>query len=96
MSLLVGGLVCALVCWVLVSTKSWHGVLTLDGSDGVQKFHTAPTPRVGGVGIVVGAFVAWRLADDPLRELLGQLILAGMPAFLFGTAEDLTKRVGVK
>jgi UDP-N-acetylmuramyl pentapeptide phosphotransferase/UDP-N-acetylglucosamine-1-phosphate transferase len=93
---LVGGLVTCLVCLMLVLTKSWHGVLTLDGSTGVQKFHTAPTPRVGGVGIIIGAFVAWRMADDPLRELLGQLFLAGMPAFLFGIAEDLTKRVGVK
>lgn len=90
------GMVSFGLCVLLVLTRQWHGALTLDGSSGVQKFHTAPTPRVGGLGIALGTFVAWRLADDPLRELLGQLFLAGMPAFLFGTAEDLTKRVGVK
>lgn len=90
------GLACFGMCVLLVVTRQWHGALTLDGSTGIQKFHTAPTPRVGGLGIALGAFVAWRLADDPLRILLGQMFLAGMPAFLFGTAEDLTKRVGVK
>jgi UDP-N-acetylmuramyl pentapeptide phosphotransferase/UDP-N-acetylglucosamine-1-phosphate transferase len=93
---LMAGTVSFGLCVLLVLTRQWHGALTLDGSDGVQKFHTAPTPRVGGLGIALGTFVAWRLSNDPLRELLGQLFLAGMPAFLFGLAEDLTKRVGVK
>lgn len=88
--------VTAVASVLLVITRRWHGVLTLDGSVGIQKFHVAPTPRVGGLAIVCGMWVAWYSAIDPLQELLGQMLLAGMPAFLFGTAEDLTKRVGVK
>jgi UDP-N-acetylmuramyl pentapeptide phosphotransferase/UDP-N-acetylglucosamine-1-phosphate transferase len=83
------------VCLLLVLTKSWHGVLTLDGSTGVQKFHTDQRSILVG-GIIIGVFVAWRMADDPLSELFGQLFLTGMPAFLFGIAEGLIKRVGVK
>ena len=86
------------MCMLLVLTKRWHGHLTLDGTDGVQKFHTAPTPRIGGVGLLLGLGAAWYALphSSAVDRLLGQMLLAGMPAFLFGTAEDLTKRVGVR
>lgn len=85
------------ICILLVLTKRWHGKLTLDGIDGVQKFHTAPTPRVGGIGLLLGLCAAWTLLphDHVVEDLLGPMLLAGLPAFVFGTAEDLTKRVGV-
>lgn len=83
------------LCVLLVITKRWHGSLTMDFTDGIQKFHTAPTPRIGGVPIVLGLGVAWSMAQQDLKDLLLPILLAGMPAFLFGVAEDLTKRVGV-
>lgn len=63
---------------------------------GAQKYHVRPVPRVGGVSLVVGMLVvagvaAWR-EPDLLKSLL-ILLLCGMPAFLGGLAEDLTKRV---
>ncbi len=30
-------------CIFLVLTKRWHGFLSMDESEGIQKFHTAPT-----------------------------------------------------
>jgi len=36
-------------CVLIVLTKPWHGTLTMDFTDGIQKFHTAPTPRIGGM-----------------------------------------------
>jgi UDP-N-acetylmuramyl pentapeptide phosphotransferase/UDP-N-acetylglucosamine-1-phosphate transferase len=83
------------LCILLVATKRWHGALTIDHIDGVQKFHTAPTPRVGGVPIVLGLVVAWGKAPVDVKEMLTPILIAGMPAFLFGVAEDITKRVGV-
>lgn len=83
------------LCVLLVITKRWHGALTMDFTDGVQKFHTAPTPRIGGVPIVLGLVVAWAQAPQDVQTLLTPILLAGMPAFLFGVAEDITKRVGV-
>lgn len=80
---------------LLVITKRWHGVLTMDATDGVQKFHTAPTPRIGGVPIVLGLAVAWGKAPSDVQTQLTPILLAGMPAFLFGVLEDITKRVGV-
>lgn len=79
----------------LVSTQAWHGHYSHDSHFGVQKFHTEATPRIGGVAILTGCVLAWWLATPPLRAILGPLLLAGMPAFLFGLAEDLTKRVSI-
>lgn len=83
------------LCVLLVLTKRWHGTLTMDFTDGVQKFHTAPTPRIGGIPIVLALVVAWGKAPEDVRAILAPILFAGLPAFLFGVAEDITKRVGV-
>jgi len=96
LSLLWGFAVTFLCSIALVATTRWHGRFSLDGTDGVQKFHLTPTPRVGGIAVALGLAVACALADAPLRALLLPVLLAGLPAFLFGIAEDVTKRVSVR
>ncbi len=83
------------LCVLLVLTKRWHGKLSMDFTDGVQKFHTAPTPRIGGIPIVLGLLVAWSQTTAEVQTVLTPILIAGLPAFVFGVAEDLTKRVGV-
>ena len=83
------------LCVIMVLTKRWHGALTMDSTDGVQKFHTVPTPRIGGVPIFLGLILAWSKAPEDVKHLITPILLAGLPAFLFGVAEDITKRVGV-
>lgn len=83
------------MCLLVVLTKRWHGGFTMDSSIGIQKFHIVPTPRIGGVPIVLGLIVAWGKAPAEVKQLLTPILFAGMPAFLFGVAEDITKRVGV-
>lgn len=83
------------LCVLLVVTKRWHGALSMDFTDGVQKFHTVPTPRIGGIPIVLALAVALGKAPDDVKDMLAPILLAGLPAFLFGVAEDITKRVGV-
>lgn len=80
---------------LLVLTKHWHGRFSLDHTHGVQKFHTKPTPRIGGVSIVAGLLAAWWTAPSTVQELVGPLLLAGVPAFGAGLLEDVTKKVGV-
>jgi UDP-N-acetylmuramyl pentapeptide phosphotransferase/UDP-N-acetylglucosamine-1-phosphate transferase len=80
---------------LIVVTKGWHGKLSLDSGHGIQKHHAAPTPRVGGVAILGGLLVSWFMAEEGVKQLLGQLLLAGSFAFAFGFIEDLTKRVSV-
>ena len=84
-----------LVAVGLVATQPWHGRFSLDNAAGVQNHHKEPTPRIGGVAIALGLVSAWLLATPDVRTLLGPLLLAGIPAFLFGLLEDLTKQVGV-
>ena len=94
--LLSGAVTAFLVCFIIILTQSMHGHLTLDQSDGVQKFHHSPTPRVGGLGLMAGVIVGWFFSPDLIKEILGIALIASLPAFLFGTIEDLTKRVSVR
>jgi UDP-N-acetylmuramyl pentapeptide phosphotransferase/UDP-N-acetylglucosamine-1-phosphate transferase len=84
-----------LLCIAVVFTKPWHGAFSMDTTDGIQKFHSAPTPRIGGIPIVFALVMAWGKSSDEIQTLLAPILFAGMPAFLFGIAEDLTKQIGV-
>ena len=85
--------------WV-VRYSHLHAHLTADSDlSGVQKFHTVAVPRVGGIGIFFGMLLAllmryFQSAEVGTFGLL--LIAAGLPAFISGLTEDLTKRVGVR
>jgi len=61
---------------------------------GPQKFHSAPVPRVGGIGIVLGvlAGVGLSWARNPsVAPAASLLMLCAVPAFASGLTEDLTK-----
>jgi len=63
---------------------------------GPQKFHAFAVPRIGGVGIVAGLVVALPVLWFSLPEAarVGLILLGcGLPAFVVGVAEDMTKRV---
>lgn len=88
-------------CLLLVLTKKWHGSLSMDSSTGIQKVHTSPTPRIGGIGIAIGVFAGFAASSHGVaaaekRAILSAILLAGIPAFIFGLLEDLTKKVSVK
>jgi UDP-N-acetylmuramyl pentapeptide phosphotransferase/UDP-N-acetylglucosamine-1-phosphate transferase len=83
------------LCIAVVLTKPWHGAFSMDTTDGIQKFHTNPTPRIGGIPIVLALVIAWGKSTAEIQTLLSSILFAGMPAFLFGIAEDLTKQIGV-
>jgi UDP-N-acetylmuramyl pentapeptide phosphotransferase/UDP-N-acetylglucosamine-1-phosphate transferase len=79
-----------------VFTKRYHGHLSMDEHAGIQKVHTHPTPRVGGIAIGAGALCAYvTTTRGGVNDLLWPLMVAGIPAFLFGLVEDLTKEVSV-
>lgn len=85
----------ALVSAALVHTQRWHGRYSIDSFVGVQKIHTQDTPRIGGVAIALSLLVCWLMASASVDVILGPMLLAAVPAFIFGLADDLTKRVGV-
>jgi UDP-N-acetylmuramyl pentapeptide phosphotransferase/UDP-N-acetylglucosamine-1-phosphate transferase len=91
---------------LIVLSQRWHGKHTLDHDlEGVQKFHTTAVPRIGGMAIVLAIFMALLFCNSvsppfffskPELTTAGRLLLAGLPAFIAGTVEDLTKKVSVK
>jgi UDP-GlcNAc:undecaprenyl-phosphate GlcNAc-1-phosphate transferase len=89
------------LCYLLVRFNSLHAHLSSDHSDaGPQKFHSQPTPRIGGLAIVLGLFTAYlyvRVRNQDANSIiqLGYFLLAAIPAFAGGLVEDLTKRVSV-
>jgi UDP-N-acetylmuramyl pentapeptide phosphotransferase/UDP-N-acetylglucosamine-1-phosphate transferase len=84
-----------LLCIAVVLTKRWHGAFSMDTSDGIQKFHYNPTSRIGGIPIVLALAMAWGNSNAAIKDILEPILFAGMPAFLYGIAEDLTKQIGV-
>ncbi|MDP3673050.1 MAG: glycosyltransferase [Telluria sp.] len=80
----------------LVLTADRHGRFSMDAPGAIQKFHSQPTPRIGGIGIylaLVGASMLMPANDT--KRLLDTILLAGIPALLVGLLEDVTKRVGI-
>jgi UDP-N-acetylmuramyl pentapeptide phosphotransferase/UDP-N-acetylglucosamine-1-phosphate transferase len=80
---------------LVVLTTRWHGVFSLDESAGIQKVHAHPTPRIGGLPMVAGLVVAWWFLPSELQPSFTPWLLAGLPAFAFGLAEDFTKSISV-
>lgn len=80
----------------LIHSQHWHGHLSADGDlSGPQKFHVRPTPRIGGLPVILGVLVAYAVVWGEGLEggLVGGLLLAALPVFVAGLVEDLTKRV---
>lgn len=91
------GLITAIVgCLIIVKTLHYHGDLSVDHTVGVQKFHSEPTPRIGGVALLAGYLVCWFFAAGESRDLLGWIGIASIPVVIFGLAEDITKVVSVR
>lgn len=92
-------LVSLVVTLLVIRYSHLHARFTADSdTSGVQKYHTTPVPRVGGLAIVLAMLAVWVVAyfRDPLEfRYLGLLLLCGVPAFMGGFIEDLTKRVSV-
>jgi len=91
-----GFLATLVACLALVFTTKWHGRLSLDTTVGLQKFHCAPTPRIGGLATLAGLVAAYGVSSEAVRQLLGPLLIASLPAFTAGLLEDLTKKASIR
>lgn len=89
-----------MICHLIVRHDHLHAHYSHDHvAAGPQKFHVQPTPRIGGIALYGGLLGAEGLLMLPIFETCppeyGLLLLAGVPAFLGGLIEDITKQVGV-
>src|SRR5712691_4880309 len=100
MILLLSGLTSVFAGHLIVRYEAFHANWSYDPvKTGPQKFHSAPTPRIGGLGVMAGLFVSGAvllaIAQSGSSEQFGYLLLASLPAFAGGITEDATKNVGV-
>lgn len=92
LALTTGAVASFVICLTILLTQDWHGKHTLDSDSGVQKIHHHPTPRVGGIAIFISLILSWWLTPSIVANVLGPMIIAAIPAFLSGVAEDVVKR----
>src|SRR5712664_3606039 len=99
MILLLTGLTSVFVGHLIVRYDAFHANWSYDPvKTGPQKFHAAPTPRIGGLEVMAGLFVSGAvllaIEQGASSEHFVYLLLASLPAFLGGITEDVTKNVG--
>lgn len=92
------------VAWVvtllIIRFNHVHARFSADNDlNGVQKFHARPTPRIGGISLILGllasTFLSWITMPYMSSYSYWLLFLCTLPAFGGGLIEDLTKKVGV-
>ena len=84
-----------ILCALILLTLRWHGHLSLDHCLGVQRMHEAPTPRIGGLAIIIALAVGVMQLEPESNNILRTQFALGFILFSFGFIEDLTKKVSV-
>lgn len=89
-----------LITFFVVRFSHLHSHLSADHDLlGVQKFHSVPVPRIGGIGIFSGillsAFLLF-LLESPHSEFVLLFLIPSSLVFGIGLLEDLTKKVSVR
>ena len=92
---LLGFTLSLLLSFFIFFTFNFHGKLTGDNYIGPQKIHEASTPRVGGVIFLICTFFHVFLTSsyDYLSERFLLIIVAILPVFCSGIAEDISKSI---
>lgn len=91
----VGFSITFLASLLIAKTNLYQSERVLDNVEGIQKFHSAPTPRIGGIALAFGFFVILLFLDGEDKYLFGWIGLSSLPVLAFGLAEDIYKNAGV-
>jgi len=90
------GAALGLTLFTVAMARRYAHLLNDHDLSGPQKFHAHPVPRVGGIGIVggVAAGLLGAMLANRVPGPQGFILLAcGLPTFVAGLTEDLTKNV---
>jgi UDP-GlcNAc:undecaprenyl-phosphate/decaprenyl-phosphate GlcNAc-1-phosphate transferase len=74
----------------LAKSKKWF--VNESDLEGVQKFHSTPTPRIAGIPVFVSFFIGLWFVDS-LEPSYVVLLLASLPVFFGGLLEDITANI---
>lgn len=99
--MLLTGFIAWFAGYLIVEYEHLHAHLSHDPVDaGPQKFHSTPTPRIGGLGIFLSLVVVAAIIPALKHKFAIQdfafLTLAAIPVFAIGLLEDITKKVSVR
>ncbi|GAA6201244.1 glycosyltransferase [Aquicoccus sp. SU-CL01552] len=85
------GLLSLGVSLAIVQTRGLHLGRTARGHAGeeIQSTHARPTPRIGGLALMLGLLLSVALSSGEVRDLLLLANFACLPVFLAGMMEDL-------
>jgi UDP-GlcNAc:undecaprenyl-phosphate/decaprenyl-phosphate GlcNAc-1-phosphate transferase len=88
------GLSIAIILLILLTT-SYHSHLSHDALNGVQKYHKAPTARIGGLAIYLSfaIIVIWSRLSGNYNHYSVGILFGSFIIFLVGILEDVTKRL---
>ncbi|MCS7149273.1 MAG: glycosyltransferase [Caldimicrobium sp.] len=84
---------------IYLARKKISIIVTDHLHEGPQKFHNAPTPRLGGLGIFLALLLASILAfvkGDSFKVDFILLVFAAIPAFSAGLLEDVLGKLSAK
>jgi UDP-N-acetylmuramyl pentapeptide phosphotransferase/UDP-N-acetylglucosamine-1-phosphate transferase len=98
-TLVIAFLISLIATYSIVRYRHLHQHISGDHDlTGIQKFHSFSVPRIGGVGVFIGVFVALLMRWIHTTEIgeFGLLLLfSALPAFLVGVTEDFTKKISI-
>lgn len=82
-------------CATVMSTRRWHihAALRRDDLRAVQASHRAPTPRLGGLALIVVLLLGVFILPPEARQDGALAFAALLPVFVAGLAEDIGYRV---
>jgi UDP-N-acetylmuramyl pentapeptide phosphotransferase/UDP-N-acetylglucosamine-1-phosphate transferase len=81
----------------ILASAPLHARFSYDHLNEIQKIHQGGVPRIGGIAVLCGLYLAslvWWLAAG--YDLLILVIYASLPAFAMGVTEDLTRQISVR
>jgi len=93
---LAGFLVTFVLSFGLSIAKHFHGIFTFVNHGRAQDSYSTPTPRIGGIPLILGYLTAWFCLEGEEKALWGLIGLSGLPALFFGLVEDMTHKVSIR
>ena len=86
------------LAFVIFLTRPLHIQFTAKGhaNAAVQSSHRLPTPRIGGLAVILGVFLGAFTLDATTFNLVSLLAISALPVFLGGLGEDVGLNVSAK
>ena len=92
-TLLIGSLLSFLLSVLIIFLNKRFNQIFSDDMVGVQKFHTQPTPRLGGLAIAISYFIMIIFLEEETRKIWSLIGVAALPILITGLIEDIWKNV---